>query len=125
MEHEVDVAVVAVVAASALLWNLLSAGLERVDISAPMAFVVLGVVSAHGPLSVIDVQVSSTIARNVAEITLALVLFVDASRVNIRALRHDTTLPVRLLAIGLPLTIGAGSSSRPASTGAQDCGSLQ
>jgi sodium/hydrogen antiporter len=108
MEHELDVAVVAVVATSALLWSLLSARLERVNVSAPMAFVVLGLVSAHGPLSVIDVQVSSTIARNVAEITLALVLFVDASRVNVRALRHDAALTVRLLAVGLPLTIGAG-----------------
>ena len=99
---------VAVVAASALLWSFLSARLERVNVSAPMAFVVLGLVSSHGPLSVIDVQVSSSIARSVAEITLAIVLFVDASRVNVRALRHDTALPVRLLAIGLPLTIGLG-----------------
>jgi NhaP-type Na+/H+ or K+/H+ antiporter len=108
MEHELDVAVVAVVATGALLWSFLSARLERVNVSAPMAFVVLGLVSAHGPLSVIDVQISSTIARNVAEITLALVLFVDASRVNVRALRHDAALTVRLLAVGLPLTIGAG-----------------
>jgi NhaP-type Na+/H+ or K+/H+ antiporter len=108
MDHELDVAVVTVVAASALLWSLLSARLERVNISAPMAFVVFGLVSAHGPLSVIDVQVDSSIARNVAEITLAIVLFVDASRVNVRALRHDAALPVRLLAIGLPLSIGAG-----------------
>jgi sodium/hydrogen antiporter len=108
MDHELDVVVVAVVAASALLWSLLSARLERVNISAPMAFVVLGLVSAHGPLSVIEVQVSSTIVRNLAEITLALVLFVDASRVNVGALRHDTALPVRLLGIGLPLTIGLG-----------------
>src|SRR5215213_857281 len=108
MEHELDAAVVAVVAASALLWSLLSARLERVNVSAPMAFLALGLVSAHGPLSVIDVRLSSTIARNVAEITLALVLFADASRVNVRALRHDTALPVRLLAVGLPLTIGLG-----------------
>jgi sodium/hydrogen antiporter len=108
MGHELDVAVVAVVAASALIWSLLSARLERVNISAPMAFVVLGLLTTHGPLSVIEVQVTSTIARSVAEITLAIVLFVDASRVNVRALRHDTALPVRLLAIGLPLTIALG-----------------
>jgi NhaP-type Na+/H+ or K+/H+ antiporter len=108
MDHELDVAVVAVVAASALLWSFLSARLERVNVSAPMAFVVLGLLASHGPLSVIDVQVSSSMARSVAEITLAIVLFVDASRVNVRALRHDTALPVRLLAIGLPLTIGLG-----------------
>ena len=108
MEHGLDVTLLAVVAASALVWSLLSARLERVNISAPMAFVVLGLVFAHRPLAVIDVQVSSSTARSVAELTLALVLFVDASRVNVRALRRDAVLPIRLLAIGLPLTIGAG-----------------
>jgi sodium/hydrogen antiporter len=108
MEHELGVAVVAVVAASALVWSLVSARLERINVSAPIAFVMLGLVSTHGPLSVIEIDVASSTARSVAEITLALVLFVDASRVNVRALRHDTALPVRLLGIGLPLTIGAG-----------------
>jgi NhaP-type Na+/H+ or K+/H+ antiporter len=98
----------AVVAGSALLWSLVSARLERFNISAPMAFVALGLMSTHGPLSVIDVQVDSSIARSGAEITLAIVLFVDASRVNVRALRHDAALPGRLLAIGLPLTIAVG-----------------
>ncbi len=93
---------------AALLWSLLSGRLERVNVSAPMAFVVLGLVSAHGPLSVIEIQVTSTTVRNIAEITLAIVLFVDASRVNVRTLHHDTALPVRLLAVGLPLTIVAG-----------------
>ena len=108
MEHELDVAVVTVVAASALVWSLVAARLERINISAPMAFVVLGLVSTHGPLAVIEIHVDSSTARSVAEITLALVLFVDASRVNVRALRHDAALPVRLLGVGLPLTIGAG-----------------
>ena len=108
MEHGLDVTVVAVVAASALLWALLSARLQRFNLSAPMAFVALGLVSSHGPLAVIDVHIDSSTARSVAELTLAIVLFVDASRVNVRALRHDAALPVRLLAIGLPLTIGTG-----------------
>ena len=38
-----------------------------------------------------------------------MVLFSDASRIDIRALRRDFVLPVRLLAIGLPLTIVAGA----------------
>jgi NhaP-type Na+/H+ or K+/H+ antiporter len=41
---------------------------------------------------------------------LALVLFADASRVNARTLAADAGVPVRLLAIGLPLTIGAGAA---------------
>jgi sodium/hydrogen antiporter len=108
MEHGLDTGVIAVVAASALLWSLLSARLERFHISAPMAFVVLGLVSAHGPLALIDVHLHSSTARSLAEVTLALVLFVDASRINVRELKADAALPVRLLGIGLPLTIGLG-----------------
>ncbi len=108
MEHGLDTGVIAVVAASALLWSLLSARLERFDISAPMAFVVLGLVFTHGPLALIDVHLQSSTARSLAEVTLALVLFVDASRINVRKLRADAGLPVRLLGIGLPLTIGLG-----------------
>jgi hypothetical protein len=93
MEHGLDVAVATVVAASALLWSLLAARLERFNISAPMAFVVLGLASSHGPLSVIDVQVGSSTARSIAEITLALVLFVDASRVNEWPPRAGTARP--------------------------------
>ncbi len=44
-----------------------------------------------------------------AELTLTLVLFTDASRLNLRALRQDYPLPARLLGVGLPLTIGLGA----------------
>jgi NhaP-type Na+/H+ or K+/H+ antiporter len=36
------------------------------------------------------------------------VLFADASRINVRALRREYSVPARLLGIGLPLTIAAG-----------------
>ncbi len=100
----------AVVAACFVLWALVSARLERVNVSAPIAFVVLGLVVAHEPLSLLDVHLTSSTLRSVAEITLALVLFSDASRVNVRELRADVAVPVRLLGIGLPLTIAAGTA---------------
>ena len=40
--------------------------------------------------------------------TLTLVLFADASRIDLRALRREYSCPLRLLGIGLPLTIAAG-----------------
>jgi sodium/hydrogen antiporter len=110
MEHGLSVAVLAVVAGSFVLWGLLSARLERWNVSAPIAFVVLGVAVSHGPLELVDLQLKSSEIRSLAEITLALVLFTDASRVNARTLGGDIGLPIRLLAIGLPLTIGAGAA---------------
>ena len=110
MEHGLNVAVLAVVAGCFILWGLLSGRLERWNVSAPMAFVVLGVATAHGPVELVHFQLDSTDIRSLAEVTLALVLFSDASRVNARRLRGDVGLPVRLLTIGLPLTIGAGTA---------------
>ena len=44
-----------------------------------------------------------------AEATLTFVLFADASRIDLRLLRREVSIPVRLLGIGLPLTIVAGT----------------
>jgi NhaP-type Na+/H+ or K+/H+ antiporter len=110
VEHGLDTGVLAVVAACFVLWGLVSGRLERLNVTAPIAFVVLGLAVAHEPLSLIDAQVQASTLRSIAEITLALVLFGDASRVNVRALRADVGLAVRLLGIGLPLTIAAGAA---------------
>ncbi len=105
MEHGLDAEALAVVAGCFVLWGLFSARLEQLNISAPIAFLVLGLAVAHEPLALLEVHLSTATLRSTAEITLALVLFGDASRVNVRALRADLAVPTRLLAIGLPLTI--------------------
>ena len=110
MPHEPEpaVAALAVVAACVVIWALVSARLERWNVSAPVAFVLLGLVTTHGPTALIHLSLHSSTIRSIAEVTLALVLFADASRVNARRLRADVGIAVRLLGIGLPLTIGAG-----------------
>jgi NhaP-type Na+/H+ or K+/H+ antiporter len=45
------------------------------------------------------------------EIALALVLFTDAARINLSALRQNEALPLRLLGIGMPLTIAFGTAT--------------
>jgi NhaP-type Na+/H+ or K+/H+ antiporter len=107
--NDFNIAVMAVVSACVLLWGLVSARLERWDVSGPIAFMVLGLVVTHGPTAMIHLSLHSSTIRSLAEVTLALVLFADASRVNVRALRADAAIPVRLLGIGLPLTIVAGA----------------
>ena len=49
--------------------------------------------------------------RTLAEATLAVVLFADASRIDLRTLRREYAVPARLLGIGLPLTIALGGRS--------------
>src|SRR5437660_3810103 len=74
-----------------------------------MAFVAIGLLV--GPLVAGEVELSpsSATVRTLAEATLAVVLFSDASRIRLRALRHEYSVPLRLLAIGLPLTIALGA----------------
>ncbi len=109
MDHGINTEAIVVVSACLVLWSLFSARLSRWFVSAPLAFVVLGVVVSHPPLDLVRVDLHSSTIRSVAELTLALVLFSDASRVNGRELATDAGLPSRLLGVGLPLTIGAGA----------------
>ena len=98
----------AIAAASILAWSLLSARLERWRISAAMLFVALGLVLSHGPLQVVEVHLHSHTIEAAAELALGMVLFTDASRVNLTRLRSDAGIPSRLLFIGLPLAIVFG-----------------
>jgi NhaP-type Na+/H+ or K+/H+ antiporter len=99
----------AIVAALVFTWGTLSARLERFDVTAPIAFVLAGLLLTHGPLAPLGFAPSHELVKDLAEVTLVLVLFSDASRVGLRDLRADMGLCVRLLGIGLPLTIGLGT----------------
>jgi len=98
----------AVAAGCIALWALTARRLAAWNISSAMAMVVLGVVVTNPPLDLIDLSPTSESVQLITELALALVLFSDASRVNLRALRTDPGLPTRLLLIGLPLTIALG-----------------
>ncbi len=71
-----------------------------------MFFVTFGLLFGSEGTGWITLDMGGEELRGVAELTLTLVLFTDASRLNLRALRHDYPLPARLLGVGLPLTIG-------------------
>jgi sodium/hydrogen antiporter len=99
----------AIVAGIVFLWGTLSARLERYDVTAPIIFVVAGLLLTHGPFAPLGFAPSHELVKALAEITLVLVLFSDASRVRLRDLRADAGFCLRLLGIGLPLTIGLGT----------------
>jgi sodium/hydrogen antiporter len=105
----VSVSDLAIVSALIFVWATLSARLERFDVTAPITFILAGLLLTHGPLAPLGFAPSNEVVKTLAEITLVLVLFSDASRVGLRDLRTDMGLCVRLLAIGLPLTIGLGT----------------
>ena len=104
-----NVADLAIVAALIFGWGTLSARLERFDVTAPITFVLAGLLLTHGPLAVLGIAPSKELVKELAEFTLALVLFSDASRVGLHELRVDAGLYVRLLGVALPLTIALGT----------------
>ena len=83
--------------------------LSGTPVTPAMVFVAVGLLVGPKMLDGIDVGSSSGSVRTLAEATLALVLFCDASRIDLRLLRREVGVPVRLLAIGLPLTIVLGA----------------
>ena len=68
-----------------------------------------GFVLGTSALGWLDVSLESTVAERVTEVALVLLLFSDAARLDLRALRHELGWPSRLLFIGLPLTMLAGA----------------
>src|SRR5437763_1080774 len=74
-----------------------------------MVFVGAGLVVGSEVLGWLDAGIGSSGVRALAEATLTLVLFIDASRIDLGALRREVALPAHLLGIGLPLTIAAGT----------------
>ena len=74
-----------------------------------MAFVLIGLLVGPFVLDEVSVSPASGTVRTLAEATLAVVLFADASRIKLRVLRREYAVPLRLLGIGLPLTIVIGA----------------
>ena len=75
--------------------------------TAPIAFIAAGML--FGASHLISASINNEVLLLVGSIALALVLFTDASRINISLLRVNANLPARLLIIGLPLTIAVGA----------------
>jgi len=86
-----------------------SGRLQSTVVTQAMVFVALGVLIGNRVLHLVEADTANQYVRLLAEATLALVLFTDAVRVNRRRLRREALVPARLLGIGLPLTIVAGT----------------
>jgi NhaP-type Na+/H+ or K+/H+ antiporter len=101
-----DMSAVLLVAGVIFVWGLVSAGLERADLTSPIVFVALGGLLVA--LGLVDQERSPAEIRSLAEVTLVWVLFSDAARVRLRDLGPDTRRYLRLLGVGLPLSVLAG-----------------
>jgi sodium/hydrogen antiporter len=99
----------AVLAAIIFAFGLVSRRLEGTILTAPLVFVAAGVILGPAGFGLVEFKLDDHTVLLVGEIALAIVLFTDASRINLSALRQNEGLPLRLLGIGMPLTIALGT----------------
>src|SRR6266480_3230769 len=99
----------AVIAAATIGFAVFSGRLEGTPITPAIFFVGVGLVFGTEALGVFDLPPTGESVKVLAEATLALVLFADASRIDLGTLRREYAVPARLLGLGLPLTIVAGA----------------
>ena len=104
-----DVLAVITVALAFLAFGLISRRLDGSLLTGPMLFAGFGLLVGPLALDLVPVQVTNATFHMLAEVTLILVLFSDAANIDFRQLKKDHNLSVRMLAIGMPLTIVFGA----------------
>ena len=83
----------AIIAALLLWYAGFSRRLERSVLTAPILFVSAGLIVGTEVLGWFDLGIDTGTVRALAEATLTLVLFTDASRIELRALRREALPP--------------------------------
>lgn len=98
----------AILALFAFAYSVVAGRLGSTPFNGALVYVAFGVVAGPAALGLLNLSISAEGIRLVAELTLGLVLFIDASNSDISVLRSAIKLPRRLLLVGLPLTILLG-----------------
>ena len=92
---------IAVMAGLILCYALLARRLTLSNVTAPMLSVLAGMLV----FSIGSADIDTHLVHSMAEITLVVILFHDASTVRLSQLRRDPVVAVRLLAVGFPLAL--------------------
>lgn len=98
----------ALFAAFLLFYSLFAGGIETRLLNGPLMFMLVGLILGPAFLGVLQPRIDKDGLRMLAELTLAIVLFSDAANADLKILKAHEGLPLRLLMIGLPLTMLSG-----------------
>ncbi|MDH4550423.1 cation:proton antiporter [Pseudomonas sp. BN607] len=98
----------AVLTALLVLYASLAGALESKPVNGPLVFLLAGLAAGPSGLGLLNLSLDRNDLRLLAELTLSIVLFNDAAKADLGQLRQSSSLPLRLLALGLPLTLIAG-----------------
>jgi len=96
-----------VVLMSAIAYAMIAKRLSKTPITAPMVFLSIGVIMAY--FNMMQLHEAEHTLHLIAEVTLIVLLFLDAAKIDLRALIQARTWPLRVLLIGLPVSVLFGT----------------
>lgn len=98
----------AILALFVFLYSIVAGRVERSIISGPIIFVAAGFLMGPMVLGWFGENAARSDLRVLADLTLALFLFLDASNADLSTLKRRFAIPARLLLFGLPASIALG-----------------
>ncbi len=98
----------AILALFIFIYSMVAGRVERSVISGPMVFVTAGFVMGPYGLGWFEGDASHDDFRIFADLTLALILFLDAANADLSTLKRQFRIPERMLLLGLPGVIALG-----------------
>lgn len=98
----------ALLALLVFFYSVIAGRIERSAVSGPIIFVVAGLILGPQVLGWLDGDATSAEFRVIADLALALILFLDAANADLVVLRRQIKIPSRMLLIGLPGSIALG-----------------
>jgi len=100
----------AIIAVFAFIYSAIAGRVERSVVTGPILFIAFGLICGPIGLGILDIEIEAVEVRVLADITLALILFIDASNANLRVLVRNVVIPRRMLLVGMPLVIALGAA---------------
>jgi NhaP-type Na+/H+ or K+/H+ antiporter len=101
--------ILAILAIFALLYSATAGRLDQTPVNGALVFTAFGVLMGPDFTGWLPITLEAEGLKVLAELTLALVLFIDASNANLSVVRANIRIPRLLLLGGLPLTIVLGT----------------
>ena len=98
----------AILALCVFLYSLIAGRIERSAISGPIVLVAAGIIMGPTVLGWFEGAEIREQLRLLADLTLALILFVDAANADLAVLKKRYQIPLRMLLLGLPGVIALG-----------------
>ena len=98
-----------IVAAAVALYGAFQGRLRSTVLSGPLLFLALGLVLSPSVLGIVDLSVDTTTVQILLKSTLVVLLFTEASHMEVTTLRREAPITARLLGFGMPLAILFGA----------------